>query len=330
MIDRNHDLPIIRQAKALNISRGSVYYKPRPVSAEDLALMRRIDELHLECPFAGSRMLRDFLNREGVEIGRRHVATLMKRMGMEAIYRRPNTSKPAPGNKIYPYLLRGLKVDRPNQVWAMDITYIPMARGFIYLAAVVDWFSRRVLSIACRSRWKRTSASRRWRKLWRNTADRRFSTPIRAASSPARFSPTFCSPTKSRSAWMARAHGATMSSSSASGNRSNTKRSTCTLTTASAWRAPRSADIWIFTIDCARIRALTGARRTRPTSIRRPSRRRHEFSAAGCWMRLRSGYRPPSVTPNTRRHRTNETRRNATYHSRETVQTTGASSAAFG
>src|SRR5476651_1806727 len=146
MIDRNHDLPIIRQDKALNISRGSVYYKPRPVSAEDLALMRRIDELHLECPFAGSRMLRDFLNREGVEIGRRHVATLMKRMGMEAIYRRPNTSKPAPGNKIYPYLLRGLKVDRPNQVWAMDITYIPMARGFVYLAAVVDWFSRRVLS----------------------------------------------------------------------------------------------------------------------------------------------------------------------------------------
>jgi len=146
MIDRNHDLPIVRQAKALNISRGSVYYKPRPVSAEDLARMRRIDELHLEYPFAGSRMLRDFLNRDGVAIGRRHVATLMKRMGVEAIYRRPNTSKPAPGNKIYPYLLRGLKVDRPNQVWAMDITYIPMARGFVYLAAVVDWFSRRVLA----------------------------------------------------------------------------------------------------------------------------------------------------------------------------------------
>ena len=146
MIDRNHDLPIVRQAEVLNISRGSVYYKPRPVSAEDLALMRRIDELHLDYPFAGSRMLRDFLNREGVEIGRRHVATLMKRMGIEAIYRRPNTSKPAPGNKIYPYLLRGLKIESPNQVWAMDITYIPMARGFVYLAAVVDWFSRRVLS----------------------------------------------------------------------------------------------------------------------------------------------------------------------------------------
>ncbi len=146
MIDRSHDLPVTRQVKALNVSRGSVYYMPRPVSAGDLAIMRRIDELHLEYPFMGSRMLRDMLDREGIAVGRRHVATLMKRMGIEAIYRRPNTSKPAPGHKIYPYLLRGLRVDRPNQVWAMDITYIPMARGFVYLAAVVDWFSRRVLA----------------------------------------------------------------------------------------------------------------------------------------------------------------------------------------
>ena len=146
MIDRGHDLPITRQAKALGISRSSVYYLPRPVSAADLAVMRRIDELHLEFPFAGSRMLRDLLGNEGTRIGRRHVATLMKRMGMEAIYCKPNTSKPAPGHKIYPYLLRGVTIDRPNQVWAMDITYIPMARGFVYLAAVVDWFSRRVLS----------------------------------------------------------------------------------------------------------------------------------------------------------------------------------------
>jgi len=146
MIDRNHKLPITRQAKVLSLSRSGVYYKPRPVSPEDLAIMRRIDELHLERPFAGSRMLRDFLNREGVAIGRRHVATLMKRMGIEAIYRKPNTSKPAPGHKIYPYLLRDVKVERANQVWATDITYIPMARGFVYLAAVVDWFSRRVLS----------------------------------------------------------------------------------------------------------------------------------------------------------------------------------------
>jgi len=146
MIDPSHGLCISRQAKALNISRGSVYYQPRPVSAEDLGVMRRIDELHLDYPFAGSRMLRDLLHREGIEVGRRHVATLMKRMGIEAIYRRPNTSRPAPGHKIYPYLLRGLKVERPNQIWAMDITYIPMARGFVYLAAVVDWFSRRVLA----------------------------------------------------------------------------------------------------------------------------------------------------------------------------------------
>ena len=138
MIDRNDDLPVSRQAKVVGISRGSVYYQPRTASADDLALMRRIDELHLNYPFAGSRMLQTFLVREGYDAGRLHVATLMKRMGIEAIYRRPNTSKPAPGHAIFPYLLRKLPVTRPNQVWAMDITYIPMARGFVYLAAVVD------------------------------------------------------------------------------------------------------------------------------------------------------------------------------------------------
>jgi len=146
MITPTHELPITRQAKVLGVSRGAVYYKARPVPPGDLPIMRRIDELHLERPFAGSRMLRDMLNREGVAIGRRHVATLMKRMGIAAIYRRPNTSKPAPGHKIYPYLLRGVKVDQPDQVWATDITYIPMARGFVYLVAIVDWFSRRVLA----------------------------------------------------------------------------------------------------------------------------------------------------------------------------------------
>jgi putative transposase len=146
MIDRSHDLPVARQAAALGISRGSVYYLPRPVSAADLALMRRMDELHLELPFAGSRMLRDLLAGEGIAVGRLHVATCMKRMGIEALYRRPRTSKPTSGHRIYPYLLRDLAVTRPNQVWAMDITYIPMARGFVYLAAVIDWFSRRVLA----------------------------------------------------------------------------------------------------------------------------------------------------------------------------------------
>jgi putative transposase len=146
MIDRDHDLTLGRQAELLGLSRSSLYYEPRPVPAGELAIMRRIDELHLDYPFAGSRMLRDLLRGEGVMIGRELVATLMRRMGIEAIYRKPNTSKAAPGHKIYPYLLRGLEIERPNQVWATDITYIPMARGFVYLAAVVDWFSRRVLS----------------------------------------------------------------------------------------------------------------------------------------------------------------------------------------
>jgi putative transposase len=146
MIDREHDLPLKKQAAALSISRGSVYYLPRPVPAADLAIMRRLDELHLEFPFAGSRMLRGLLAAEGNKTGRRHVRTLMRRMGIEALYRRPRTTKPEPGHKIFPYLLRNMEITRPNQVWAMDITYVPMACGFVYLAAVLDWFSRRVLS----------------------------------------------------------------------------------------------------------------------------------------------------------------------------------------
>jgi putative transposase len=146
MIDRSHVLPVTKQAAALSVSRSSVYYLPRPVSAGDLALMRQLDELHLEFPFAGARMLRGLLAARGSKTGRRHVKTLMKRMGIEALYRRPRTTKPEPGHKIYPYLLRGMEIVRPNQVWATDITYIPMARGFVYLAVVLDWFSRRVLS----------------------------------------------------------------------------------------------------------------------------------------------------------------------------------------
>ena len=146
MIERTAQLSVSRQAILLGISRGSIYYQNRPVSDADLKLMHRIDKLHTEFPFAGSRMLRDLLAQEGFKVGRLHVATLMKRMGIEALYRKPNTSKPAPGHRIYPYLLWKLPVTRPNQVWAMDITYIPMARGFNYLAAVLDWFTRRVLS----------------------------------------------------------------------------------------------------------------------------------------------------------------------------------------
>jgi len=146
MIDRTHKLPITRQAKLLSISRGSVYYKPKPTSPETQSLLNHIDRLHLDYPFAGSRMLRDLLCREGYGIGRKRVASLMKAMGIEALYRKPRTTQRHPGHKVYPYLIRKLAVTRVNQVWAMDITYIPMARGFVYLVAVVDWYSRRVLS----------------------------------------------------------------------------------------------------------------------------------------------------------------------------------------
>jgi len=146
MIDRHHELSITQQSRLLGISRGSVYYLARDVSAGDLALMRRIDELHLEHPFMGARMLRDQLQREGIQVGRRHIGTLMRRMGIAALAPQPGTSKRQPGNKIYPYLLRKLAITRSNQVWALDTTYIPMARGFVYLTAVVDVFSRKVLA----------------------------------------------------------------------------------------------------------------------------------------------------------------------------------------
>ena len=169
MIDRDHALPITCQASLLGMSRGSVYYLPRPTSAADLELMRRIDELHLEYPFMGARMLRRQLHRQGVHVGRRHIATLMQRMGIEALAPQPGTSKRAPGHKVYPYLLRKLAIERSNQVWALDTTYIPMARGFVYLTAVVDVASRRVLAHkvattpeACHAREVIEQALARW------------------------------------------------------------------------------------------------------------------------------------------------------------------------
>ena len=224
MIDRKHDLPIIRQAEVLSISRGSVYYLPRPVPDADLAIMRRLDRLHLEFPFAGSRMLRGLLAAEGCKIGRRHVKTLMQRMGIEALYRRPRTTKPEPGHKIYPYLLRAMAVTRPNQVWAMDITYIPMARGFVYLAVVLDWFSRRVLSWRLSITMEAAFCVATLEDAWRVTASRISSTPIKARSSRAWPSPA-CSPaTTLRSAWTVKELGGTMSSSSGCGAASNMKR----------------------------------------------------------------------------------------------------------
>jgi len=146
MINKAHELPVSRQVKLLKISRGTAYYLPKPVSTADLVLMRHIDKLHLEHPFMGARMLRDQLGLLGLHVGRRHVRTLMRRMDIEAIAPQPGTSKTQPGNKIYPYLLRHLPIIRANQVWALDTTYIAMAKGFVYLTAVVDVASRKVLT----------------------------------------------------------------------------------------------------------------------------------------------------------------------------------------
>ena len=146
MIDPTHPLPIARQGQLLDVSRSSVYYLPQPTPENDLALMRRIDELHLEFPFAGSRMLRDLLLQDGFEVGRKHMVTLMRTMGVVALYQKPNTSRRHPEHPVFPYLLRRLTITRPNHVWAADITSSPLARGFVSRTAVVDWATRRVLS----------------------------------------------------------------------------------------------------------------------------------------------------------------------------------------
>lgn len=146
MIDKEHPLPITRQCKLLNLSRSSIYYDPVPVSDKDRQLMRIIDEIHLEDPYFGSRGIKSILKRKGYNIGRIHVRTLMRKMGIEAIYKKPRLSKPHPGHKIYPYLLRNLDITKANEVWCTDITYIPMAKGFCYLVAIMDLASRKILS----------------------------------------------------------------------------------------------------------------------------------------------------------------------------------------
>ena len=147
MVDRKHPkLPIVRQCALLGVSRSSLYYRPKATSEEDLSLMREMDRQYLETPFYGSRRMKAWLERWGVAVSRKRVQRLMRAMGMRAIYRRPSTSRPAPGVRVYPYLLGKARITRPNQVWAADITYLPMARGFLYLVAVMDWYSRYVLS----------------------------------------------------------------------------------------------------------------------------------------------------------------------------------------
>ena len=294
MIDRSHEFALTRQAQVLKLSRGSVYYQARPVSAADLAIMRRMDKLHLDYPFAGSRMLRDLLRGEGVAIGRAHVITLMKRMRIEAIYRRPNTSKPAPGHKIHPYLLRGLVVDRPDQVRAMDISYIPMKRGFVYLAAVIDWHTRRVLA---------------WRVSITMEVDFCLEAVEEAISrhgKPGIFNTDQGSQFTSAAFTGLLADNAIRISMDGKGAwRDN-------VFVERLWRSvkyeevylkayesvaeapPRSAAIWISTTASAPIRAWAPAPRTRPISIASPRPWRHETFAAGVGASLQSGYALPA------------------------------------
>ena len=147
MIDREGTpLSVMRQCELLGLCRSSLYYRPQPLAEADLLLMRRLDELHLLYPFLGARRLARMLEREGVDVGRRHVGTLLHLMGIETIYRKQRTSRPAPGHRIYPYLLRDVVIERPNQVWATDVTYLPLAKGFAYLVAILDLYSRKVLA----------------------------------------------------------------------------------------------------------------------------------------------------------------------------------------
>ena len=219
MIDRGHTLPLIRQAAVLGISRGSLYHSACPVPPAELAIMRRIDELHLDYPFAGSRMLRDLLRGEGIEIGRDQVRTMMRRMAIEAVYRRPHTSKPTDGHKVFPYLLRGLSIERVNQVWAMDITYIPMAVASCTWPRCWTGSAGAYWLGGYRSPWRSISAWMQLTMRWPGTVGRRFSTPTRAASSPVRRSPGCCRTTRSKSAWTDEGLGATTCSSSGCGVR---------------------------------------------------------------------------------------------------------------
>jgi len=225
MIDRTHPLPLTRQAEALAISRGSVYYQPRAVSNADLALMKRIDRLHLDYPFAGARMLRDLLNLRGIQVGRRRVRTLMRRMGIEALYRKPNTSKKHPAHRIYPYLLRQMKIESPNQVWAIGISRI--SRWPEALSIWRRWLTGTPVGYCpggSRSPWMCSSVWIPFRRLSTSMVPRRSSIPIRAANSPVWPLPTCSRRTVSVSAWTARAAGGIMSSLNGCGERSSTKR----------------------------------------------------------------------------------------------------------
>ena len=229
MIRRDHpELSLSRQCRLLSISRSSLYHAPQGESAENLELMRRIDELFLKYPFYGSRQMVRHLWRDGVRVGRHRVRRLMRLMGLQAIYQAPRTTTRHPEHRVYPYLLKGLAIGRPNQVWCADITYIPVQKGFLYLGAVMDWATRRVLSWRLSNTSMPGSTQTPSRKSWSATAGLRSSTRTKAASSPAWSLPPPSKTPVLPSPWTAGAGAWTTSSSSASGARSSTRPSTCT------------------------------------------------------------------------------------------------------
>jgi hypothetical protein len=230
MIEReNPALAIAQQCRLLAVSRSAVYRQPVEVSAEDLAIMALIDRQYLVRPYYGSRRMMAWLATQGHLVNRNWVRRLMRLLGLVAIYQRPNTSKPTAAHKLYPYLLGGLAIERVNQVWCSDVTYIPMAKGFLYLVVVMDCVSRAVLPGDCPTPSAPNFVSRRSRKRSRATAGPRSSIPTKGASSPATTSPAPSSGTGSPSAWTAKAGAWTTSSSSGCGAASNTRRSTSTL-----------------------------------------------------------------------------------------------------
>ena len=222
-VKADSQLTVVRRCELLDVARSTAYYEAAAVSDDDLLAMRLIDETHLRLPFYGSRRIRDELEEQGHWVNRKRMQRLMRQMGLRALYPKPRTSRPGQGHKIYPYLLQGLSIERPNQVWATDICYIPMAKGFMYLVAIMDWATAGSYRGVCRTRWTASFVSRRLRRRCSATAHRRYSTPTRVRNSPPRSSRVCLKTMRLRSAWTARAAGWTTCLWSGCGAASNTK-----------------------------------------------------------------------------------------------------------
>ncbi len=260
------ELSVSRPCRLLSVGRSSLYYTTRGESEETLALMRRIDALFLKHPFYGTRQMVRHLRREGVRIGRRRAGRLMRLLGRQAIYRAPRLSAPHPAHRVYPYLLKGLTIERANQVWCADITYIPVRCGGLYLVAIMDWRASMCWPGDCRTPSTRASASTPATPRWPAMARRKSSTPTRAASSRAAPSPGACRPPASRSRWTAGAGAWTTSLSSGCGVRSNTRPSICMSSPTASRPGASSASGSASTRPSGHTRRSAGERQPRPTA----------------------------------------------------------------